>query len=118
MKQSAAEQVVAKKGLAITLWDMLDGADTEAQADALLDVLASFIFQSVSTSRRARGHPSLSRVPFSGAFDGAGGCRCQLHFQICQLLRILADEERRIAQFRQGSVEDSDSDAPDSDAAA
>jgi hypothetical protein len=39
-----------QKGLAITLWDMLDGADTEAQVDALLDVLASFIFQSVSNN--------------------------------------------------------------------
>jgi superfamily II DNA helicase RecQ len=37
-----------QKGLAITLWDMLDGADMEAQINALLDVLASFIFQSVS----------------------------------------------------------------------
>ena len=27
---------------------------------------------------------------------------------VCYLLRILADEERRIAQFRQGSVDDSD----------
>jgi hypothetical protein len=33
-----------QKGLAITLWDMLDGADTEAQINALLDVLALFIF--------------------------------------------------------------------------
>ncbi|RYP28637.1 hypothetical protein DL767_007119 [Monosporascus sp. MG133] len=37
-----------QKGLAITLWLGLDGDDTGAQLDALLDVLASFIFQSVS----------------------------------------------------------------------
>ena len=36
---------------------------------------------------------------------------------VCYLLRILANEERRIAQFQQGSVDDSDSDAPNSNTA-
>ncbi len=36
---------------------------------------------------------------------------------MCYFLRVLADEERRIAQFRRGSVDDSNSDAANSDAA-